>query len=87
MRCFHFNKNGSNGKAIAGVVRVHRELPCLLLISQVRSPVSRLSRDEILLQNRSGKGMPYVMAILDDLVTGLVAVPVQPSEAPAPAAP
>ena len=24
-------------------------------------------------QNRTGKGMPYVMAILDDVVTGLLA--------------
>ncbi len=34
----------------------------------------RLSRVEFLPQNRAGKGMPYVMAILDDLVTGLTAV-------------
>ena len=42
----------------------------------------RLSRDEILLQNRSGKGMPYVMAILDDVVTAVTALPaVVPGEA------
>jgi DNA gyrase subunit A len=37
--------------------------------------MTKLSRDEILLQNRSGKGMPYVMAILDDIVTGISALP------------
>ena len=37
--------------------------------------MSKLSRDDILLQNRAGKGMPYVMAILDDLVTGVTPVP------------
>ena len=81
VRCFYFNKNGSNGKAIAGFCRINRDTPCDLLIRQARSPMSRLSRDDILLQNRAGKGMPYVMAILDDIVTGISPVPtVTPSE-------
>ena len=71
----YFNKNGSNGKAIAGFCRISRDVPCDLLIRQVRSPMSRLSRDDILLQNRAGKGMPYVMAILDDTVTTVTPVP------------
>ena len=74
VRCFYFNKNGSNGRIIAGFCCVSRDLPCDLLIRQVRSPMTKLSRDEILLQNRSGKGMPYVMAILDDIVTGITAI-------------
>ena len=74
VRCFYFNKNGSNGRNIAGVCRINRDKSCSLLISQVRSPLSKLSRDDILLQNRSGKGMPYVMAILDDIVTGITFV-------------
>ena len=78
VRCFYFNKNGSNGRAIAGICRIPRDLPFDLLVWQVRSPVSHMSRNEILLQNRSGKGMPYVMAILDDVVTGLTAVPAEP---------
>ena len=75
VRCFYFNKNGSNGKCIAGVSRISRDIPCGLLVYQVRSPYSKLSRDDILFQNRAGKGMPYVMAILDDIVTGVTAVP------------
>ena len=75
VRCFYFNKNGSNGRVIAGFCCVSRDLPCDLLIRQVRSPMTKLSRDEILLQNRSGKGMPYVMAILDDIVTGISVLP------------
>ena len=75
VRCFYFNKNGSNGKVIADVCRISRDVPCDILVRQVRSPMSRLSRDDILLQNRAGKGMPYVMAILDDLVTGVTPVP------------
>ena len=75
VRCFYFNKNGSNGRNIAGFCRVRRDVPCDLLVRQVRSPVTRISADEILLQNRSGKGMPYVMAILDDIVTSVTALP------------
>ena len=75
VRCFYFNKNGSNGRNIAGLCRTKRDTPCDLLVWQVRSPVNRLSVNEILLQNRTGKGMPYVMAILDDTVTGLTTAP------------
>ena len=61
-------------------------MPCNLLVSQVRSPVSKLSRDDILLQNRAGKGMPYVMAILDDIVTGITALPADIPAEPEPQA-
>ena len=73
VRCFYFNKNGSNGRGIAGVVVLKEEVPATLLVSQLRSPVTKIGSNEILLQNRSGKGMPYVMAILDDVVTSLTA--------------
>ena len=84
VRCFYFNKNGSNGRQIAGVALLRKEAPCTLLISQLRSPVTKLSSNEILMQNRSGKGMPYIMAILDDVVTGLQALPPAPAPDPAP---
>ena len=71
VRCFYFNKNGSNGRLIAGACVLQETQPCALLISQYRSPATKLDKAEILLQNRSGRGMPYVMAILDDIVTGL----------------
>ncbi len=79
VRCFYFNKNGSNGRQIAGVALLRKDAPCTLLISQLRSPVTKLSSNEILMQNRSGKGMPYIMAILDDVVTGLQALPPAPA--------
>ena len=83
VRCFHFNKNGSNGRNLAGIAKVSRDTPCDLLIWQARSPLSRLSLNEILLQNRSGKGMPYVMAILDDVVTRIMPVGASVPEEPA----
>ena len=78
VRCFYFNKNGSNGRMIAGVCILPENVPCKLLVSQLRSPVTQLNRNEILLQNRSGKGMPYIMAILDDVVTGVIPVILPP---------
>ncbi|MDO5436294.1 MAG: DNA topoisomerase (ATP-hydrolyzing) [Clostridia bacterium] len=75
VRCIFFNKNGSNGREIAGACAVSADMPALLRITQVRSGATLLSKKEILLQNRQGKGMPYVMAIMDDTVTGLEALP------------
>ena len=57
-------------------------MQCTLLVSQLRSQVTKLNRNEILLQNRSGKGMPYIMAILDDVVTSLTPVLIPPAPAP-----
>ena len=82
VRCFYFNKNGSNGRVIAGILRTDRDTPVTLLVTQARSPMTRLDKAEILLQNRQGKGMPYLMAILDDIVTALYGVETVPDPAP-----
>ena len=52
-------------------------------MQQFRSPASKLGKNEILYQNRAGKGMTYVMAILDDIVTGVIPVPAAPAAVPA----
>ena len=78
VRCFYFNKNGSNGRQIAGVCSIPQDQDCALLVTQVRSPMTRLAKAEILLQNRQGKGMPYLMAILDDVVTDLFVLEATP---------
>jgi len=74
VRCFPFNKNGSNGRVLAGALLSGRDGNTDLLITQVRSPMTRLPRNDILLQNRQGKGMPYILAILDDVITGVYGV-------------
>ena len=38
VRCFYFNKNGSNGRGIAGVVVLKEEVPATLLISSSVPP-------------------------------------------------
>ncbi|MBR2719679.1 MAG: DNA gyrase subunit A [Clostridia bacterium] len=73
VKSFYFNKNGSNGRYIAALY-LCGENPCDLLITQAQSPVTRLKKDEIMLQGKTDRGLPYVMAILDDVVTGVMAV-------------
>ena len=73
VKAFTFNKNGSNGRAIAGLLLTNKE-PCTVMITQTQSPATRLNKDEILLQSKADRGMPYVMAILDDVVTGVMKV-------------
>ncbi len=73
VKSFYFNKNGSNGRYLAGVVKVEKG-PCDLIVSQMKSAPTRLPKDSILLQGKQDRGNPCVMAILDDVVTGVVAV-------------
>ncbi len=72
VKSFYFNKNGSNGKYLAGIVKVEKS-PCNLVITQAQSPATRMSKDSILLQSKQDRGTPIVMAILDDVVTGVTA--------------
>ena len=73
VKSFYFNKNGSNGKYLAGIVKCEKG-PCDLIVTQSQSPAARLQKDAILLQGKQDRGNPYVIAILDDVVTGMVAV-------------
>ncbi len=82
VRCFYFNKNGSNGREVTGFAVLPEDEDSSLLIFQTRSPMTKLSKAEVLLQNRSGKGMPTVMAILDDTVTSILPVPPVQEEQP-----
>ena len=82
VRCFAFNKNGTNGRQIAGVLCSLQDQPCTLLIPQQRSPLNTLDKSDVLLQNKSGRGMPYIMAILDDVVTGILTAPSEPAASP-----
>ncbi len=70
VKTFYFNRNGANGRCIAAAALCGKE-PCALTVRQAQSPATRLMKDEILLQDKQGRGAPYVMAILDDVVTAL----------------
>ena len=42
-----------------------------MAVHQAQSPDTALSKDEIRLQSKTDRGVPYVMAVLEDVVTGL----------------
>ncbi len=71
VRAFSFNKNGSNGTFVAGCVSIGKE-PVSLVVLQAQSAPTFLSSEEIVLQSKSDRGKPYVMALMDDVVTGLI---------------
>ncbi len=79
VKSFYFNKNGSNGKYLAGIVKVEKAA-CDLIITQAQSPATRMAKDSILLQSKTDRGNPCVMAILDDVVTSVTAVDVEEAE-------
>ena len=66
---------------MAAVWKSREDVPANLLISQVRSPVTTLPKSEILLQGKSGKGLPYIMAIMDDVITGITGVEINADKA------
>jgi len=71
VKIFTFNKSGSNGSVLAGAVLV-RTLPQPVLVEQKSSPASVLQAEEITLKGKQDRGKAYVMAVLDDVVTGML---------------
>ncbi|MDD3214376.1 MAG: DNA topoisomerase 4 subunit A [Eubacteriales bacterium] len=74
VRVFTFNKNGSTGVCVAGVLLLDA-LPQKVLLTQQKSAPTVLEAEEIRLLGKPDKGKPCVMAILDDVVTGVLAMP------------
>lgn len=70
VKSFYFNKSGSNGTCLAGVALVTADGQCFR-VTQKLSPYTRISADEVILQGKTDKGIPMVMALLDDVVTGV----------------
>ena len=68
LKSFYFNKNGSNGRSLAAVVLVPGA-GAKVRVSQKLSPETELDSNEVILQGKTDKGMPMVMALLDDVVT------------------
>ena len=71
LKTFYYNKSGSNGTRIAGVALITGP-GCILRIQQKVSPFTDLLADEVMLQTKQDRGMPYVMALMDDVVTGVL---------------
>ncbi len=67
----YFNKNGSTGTRLAGAALVSAA-DAELLITQAKSPASVLPIESVPAQGRQEKGAPCVMALMDDVVTGIL---------------
>ncbi len=71
VKAFTFNKNGANGTYLGAVLNIEKK-PCNILVLQKTSPPTLLSTDEVVLQGRAERGKPYVMALMEDIVTELI---------------
>lgn len=72
VKAFYFNKNGSNGTRIADCYLFGPEPGQTLTVYQAQSPATQLNCEEIALQSKQDKGKPYVLALMEDVVTRLV---------------
>ena len=68
LKSFYFNKNGSNGRYLAAVLLVPGA-GAQVRVYQKLSPATQMDSNEVLLQGKTDKGMPMLMALLDDVVT------------------
>ncbi len=83
VKCFYFNKSGSNGTRLAGAALIPGEGAVSVRVLQKLSPYTLIQPDEVLMQGKQDKGVPMVMALLDDVVTGLETLPAEtPADAP-----
>ncbi|MEF9878113.1 MAG: DNA topoisomerase (ATP-hydrolyzing) [Clostridia bacterium] len=70
VKCIYFNKNGSTGTRLAGVAMLNDPAQSVLVTQKMSRPTLLVSGD-VVLQGKQDKGMPYVMAIMDDMVIGV----------------
>ena len=68
LKTFDFKKNGSNGTAVAAAFYVKE--PYDIIITQFHGTETRINTETVLIEQRAGKGMLTVMALLDDIVIG-----------------
>ena len=73
VKTFYYQKSGSNGTRIAGVALITAPGQTVVIHQKTSQP-TQLSADEVILQSKQDRGMPYVMALMDDTVTGVTIV-------------
>ncbi len=70
VRSFYFNKNGSNGSFIAASAVL--SLPRSFTVQTSLGQLVPLQSEEITQQKLSERGKPYLMAVMDDIVTEII---------------
>jgi len=79
LKTFYYNKSGSNGTRLAGALLITGP-GCMVRIQQKNSPFTDLMADEVILQSKQDRGMPYIMALMDDVVTGMLLLGSTPAD-------
>lgn len=72
VKAFYFNKSGSNGTCVAGAALLAGDgAGAQVRVEQRMSPPTVLAAQEAPLQGKQDKGLPLVMALMDDVVTAV----------------
>ena len=69
VRCMNLLKNGANGKMIAGALMVTD--PYDFSIVQKSGLLTTFNTEDVAIETKSGKGQPYAVVVMGDVVTGL----------------
>ena len=72
VKAFNFLKNGTNGTYVAGAIAVKE--PYDFKIVQKSGTAMPLNTEDVAIEPRSGRGQPYAVVVMDDVVTELVRV-------------
>ena len=72
VKAFNFLKNGQNGSYVAGALAVRE--PFNFRIVQKGGAVTPCFTENVAIEPRTGRGEPYVVVVLDDVVTELVKI-------------
>ena len=67
VKAFSFNKNGANGSIVVFASVVTE--PYTLHVQQADRTVTDLGTEEILIESKTGRGKPYLVALMDNVVT------------------
>ena len=70
VRAFNFLKNGSNGNYLAGALTVREAFD--FRIVQKGGAATPCNTEDVAIETRSGRGQPFVVVVMDDVVTELV---------------
>ena len=72
LKAFNFLKNGQNGRAVAGALTVKEAFD--FRIVQKGGTLTACNTEDVAIEPRSGRGQPYVVVVMDDVVTEIVRV-------------
>ncbi|MGI6696014.1 MAG: DNA gyrase/topoisomerase IV subunit A [Christensenellales bacterium] len=70
VRSFYFNKNGSNGSYAAAAVCLR--VPRSFTVETTQGQLVSLNSEEIVNQTLTERGKPYIMAVMDDVVSDII---------------